>query len=243
MKAEHRKELQTNALADRLGRFVQNMKSTTQSSSVLVWVIIILVLAGLVGLWLYWRSSSKNARSLTWVTLDNLSARAEGGTLGLTEEIRTEATRKELQGIIDNSSSPKSAAMMARLKLAEINLQPRGLDLLPRFGLTNEALANLKKARDEFDQIAEDSDKGSPWKPQALLNKARALEGLAVEDLKNLKEAGKVYEEVAGEFPDTAAGKEAARRAKEFKDKSQREKLEKFYTELRDQLHVGSEKK
>ena len=64
-----------------------------------------------------------------------------------------------------------------------------------------------------------------------------------MEDLKNLKEAGKVYEEVAGEFPDTAAGKEAARRAKEFKDKSQREKLEKFYTELRDQLHVGSEKK
>ena len=39
MKAEHRRELNTNALADRMGRLVQGMKQPSQGGSVVLWVI------------------------------------------------------------------------------------------------------------------------------------------------------------------------------------------------------------
>ena len=45
MKAEKRHQLQRNALADRMGRLFETMKSSPRSSSTLVWAFIIVTLA------------------------------------------------------------------------------------------------------------------------------------------------------------------------------------------------------
>ena len=42
MKAEHRKELQTNVLADSIGRFWLSLKAAPSSTTIAVWVFILL---------------------------------------------------------------------------------------------------------------------------------------------------------------------------------------------------------
>src|SRR5439155_760154 len=69
MKAEHRKELQTNALADRMGRFVQRIKTRPKRGPVL-WIAagaIVLVLLGIV-MWM--RGQRQRENSVLWLLLD-----------------------------------------------------------------------------------------------------------------------------------------------------------------------------
>jgi hypothetical protein len=86
MKAEHRKELQTNVLADRMGRLVQGMRSGGQSTSAVAWFLIVLA----VGVFLAWYfASGPSAQSAAWVKLyedtnpEDLenAAKSEPGTL------------------------------------------------------------------------------------------------------------------------------------------------------------------
>ena len=56
MKAEHRKELQTNALADHLGRFIQNLKSKPSAATVYVAggvVLVVVIILGVLSLLQY----------------------------------------------------------------------------------------------------------------------------------------------------------------------------------------------
>src|SRR5262249_32871518 len=68
MKAEHRKELQTNALADRIGKFLQGLKARPSSSSTIIWVFIILA-----GGWWYFSRASERSRSEQWRMIDEVS--------------------------------------------------------------------------------------------------------------------------------------------------------------------------
>ena len=62
MKAEHRKELQTNALADRMGRFFQRMKARPRKKSVFLWFVVILVVV-VAGGYLWVRSKKSSAHT------------------------------------------------------------------------------------------------------------------------------------------------------------------------------------
>ena len=62
MKAEHRKELQTNALADRLGRLLQGVQSKPSSGVVLFGGLIVLAVAILLG-WRYYYTARARSRS------------------------------------------------------------------------------------------------------------------------------------------------------------------------------------
>src|SRR5438270_731981 len=53
MKAAHRKVLETNALADRMGRLLDNVKSGPKSASVVAWIFVILALV-LFAAWQYY---------------------------------------------------------------------------------------------------------------------------------------------------------------------------------------------
>jgi tetratricopeptide (TPR) repeat protein len=229
MKAEHRKELQTNALADRIGRFIQGMKTRTQANSIMIWVVV-LVVAALIGVWWLISRANKNSRSQMWVNLDTISTPSRDMPLDVNHN-PYKKTVEDLEEIVEKYPGTK-AALIARFDLARINLRNRGLDLLA--DNTKEALANLDKARREYTKLAEEYKDDPQWAARAKLGLAQIAETRAVEDLKNLDKAAKLYEEVANDYGDTAAGMEARERAKDFKDKTKREAIERFYKDLKD---------
>ena len=89
MKAEHRKELQTNTLADHIGRWIQGlrqgMKATPTPSTLVVMIFVFLALVVFVG-WRYYSSSEQRKRSHLWLELD---------------EARSLALKSSLQVVID----------------------------------------------------------------------------------------------------------------------------------------------
>src|SRR5262245_11523613 len=52
MKAQHRRELHTNLLADRMGRLVRNVQSAPKSTSIILWSFVVLA-AGTFIIWEY----------------------------------------------------------------------------------------------------------------------------------------------------------------------------------------------
>src|SRR5271169_6126811 len=65
MKAEHRRELHTNALADHMGRMVQRMK-TKPNRRAFLWIALgVLVLAGLIG-YNFYRANQITTMSRLW---------------------------------------------------------------------------------------------------------------------------------------------------------------------------------
>jgi hypothetical protein len=227
MKAEHRKELRTNALADRIGRFIQGVKTRTQANYLMIWGTLAVVVAGFV-IWYFINRSNKNARSELWVELDSVAVPAS--TMPIDKDHDPYKKRvSELEDIIENHKGTKQA-LIARFELARINLRNLGLDLLaddPRF-----ALANLEKAKREYTKLAEDYKDEPQWAAQARLGLAQIAETRAIQDLSKLDDAVKLYEQVAQEYPKTAAGMEAQQRVKEFKDSKKRAAIEQFYKDL-----------
>src|SRR5438270_12081293 len=69
MKAEHRHQLQTNLLADRMGRLYQSVKSTPRNTSTMVWVFMLLALATL-ALWQYWGHATQTESSAQWIDVN-----------------------------------------------------------------------------------------------------------------------------------------------------------------------------
>jgi len=227
MKAEHRKELRTNALADRIGRFIQGVKTKTQANYLMIWGTLAVVVAGVV-VWFFINRWNKNSRSELWVELDTVPAPA--GNMPIDPKHNPyKTTEADLEEIIENHQGTKQA-MIARFRLAQINLRDRGLDLLaddPRL-----ALANLEKAKREYTKLAEDYKDEPQWAARARLSLAQIAETRAVQDLDKLDDAVKLYEQVAQEYPKTAAGMEAQQRVKEFKDPKKRAAIEEFYKDL-----------
>src|SRR5947209_2645787 len=70
MKAEHRKELQTNILADRMGRLVQGMKlGGPKPTSLVLWVLAGLALGTVLFYW-YYSGSVRSSRSHLWFAVE-----------------------------------------------------------------------------------------------------------------------------------------------------------------------------
>src|SRR5437899_1174883 len=80
MKAEHRKELQTNTLADHIGRWIQGlrhgMKAKPAPSTLVVMIFVFLALVVFVG-WRYYSSSQQRKRSHLWLELDEARSLAD----------------------------------------------------------------------------------------------------------------------------------------------------------------------
>jgi flagellar basal body-associated protein FliL len=236
MKAEHRKELQTNALADRIGRFFTGLRSSTRSSSLFLWLVIILLAGGALTAWILINRGNKKARSEMLVTMDNLPTQEElnqamrfhsGGKGELLEE-----TEDKLNAIIDKYPGTP-AALQARFYLAQIDYQARGLDQLMTPGKGKSAVDSLKKARKSYEQLGEDCKDDPYWEPKALLPVAKIVETLAVDNIDNLDKARDLYADLAQKYPDSSQGKEAKRRLKELKDSDQLAEIKKFYADLK----------
>jgi hypothetical protein len=232
MKAEHRKELQTNALADRIGRFLTGLRDRSRSNWVLIWVIALGVVLAVV-FWIWKNKENKAARSEVLVTMDNLPSLADiqrslefhSGQRGLADKVE-----ENLEKVIDKWRGT-NAALEARFYLAGIDFSAKGLGGLTPGGSMKQALKDLKEARTKYETLAEDVQ-GDPFRePQALLAIAKIVETLTLEDDAHLDKARRLYEQLAEKYPNSAQGKEAAQRAKQLRDKEQFQAIKKFYTE------------
>jgi tetratricopeptide (TPR) repeat protein len=186
MKAEHRKELRTNVLADTLGRAIQGVKRGPSRNTVLVGSLVLLAVA-LFGVWWYFSASAAENDSNRWVQLDSLAT---------PEQLEKFTEDKDLQ---DSAQVRVANFMLARLKLSQ------GLrDLVG--SLRSRALEDIRKAAQTYEKLAADSRTPALLQQEALLGAAKAYEALG-----ELPTAKGFYQKLKDSHPDSTFGKDAAR--------------------------------
>jgi hypothetical protein len=213
MKAEHRKELQTNALADRMGRVIQKMKQRPSRGSFLTVVLVIfVVLAGIFFLWR--RSRAAEQAAAAWV---DFSRTQEKQTLELVMD--------KLEPV-----QPR-VARLADIQLAWIDLYENGIKMMavdPR-----RAAANIKLAKGRYERLLPDLKDDPVLAPEAHYALAVAEESLAVDDpVTHLSAARELYNAVAKDYPKSAHAKLAEKRAKQLSNSEERARIERFYNAL-----------
>ena len=223
MKAEHRRDLHTNLLADRMGRLVQGMRSSPKTTSVLVWAFIVLAVGTYV-FWQYAASATQTERSALWEQLDEASHNpATGGPKALAD------LAHEHRGSIP--------ARTAEFERARLSFQQG------QAGLTSHAreyaVGQLEQARDLYAKLAKECADSPLLRQEALMGVAKAKEslvGLATPDdpKKDLEDALAAYRDLAAllkDHPDSFLARAAAERAQEIE--ANLSGVEGFYAELK----------
>jgi hypothetical protein len=190
MKAEHRKELQTNVLADHMGRFLKSMRSGPQSTSIGVWVILALVV-GIVVAWQYFRSRTPPP----WTELYSVN------------ELSGNALDKKVDDITKkNHGTP--LARVARFEKAR-DLLRRGQEELCAQPTVARDL--LEKASALYEQLALETTSEPPLAQEALMGVAQAEETRG-----DLKRAREFYGKLAEAYPKSVLGELAKKNADEL---------------------------
>jgi hypothetical protein len=185
MKAEHRKELHTNALAHRLGQAFEGMKGGPSRSTLLLSGLVLLIVV-LVATWYFLHLSSQATSSALWMEWSNLSS----------PDQLEEFTRKaDVQGT--------TQGRLARFKLARLQL-PRGLRNLA--AVRDRALEDIKAGAQTYEQLVGETRDLPNLQQEALLGAAKGYEALG-----DLARARGFYKQLADSHPDSDLGKEAAR--------------------------------
>jgi hypothetical protein len=208
MKAQHRKELQTNALADRLGRILQSAKTGPSRTAVVIWSLVLLAAAILLG----------------WFGYDHYTKKENSAENRELEEASTRDKYKEIADAHPNTP----AGRIARIMYARLSLRD-GLDHLYA-GLPDDRAAakkNIEEARDTYDRLAKDCKDSPLLAQECLMGAAKARESLG-----EFNEALANYQQLAREHTDSYLGKEAESRAQALSDHEKRARIEEFYQEM-----------
>jgi hypothetical protein len=237
MKAEHRKQLQTNVLADRMGRFVQTLKQRPRKRTLLYVALGIAVVVTIVVI-LRIRTRGAEEESRRWVMLDN------GNRLYLDElaGVQVSEDGQRITVPYEWKYGKMNVGKAARLEYVWFTFWDDGVKLLA--ARPENALRSINFARNLYAKLAEDNCKGDPvWEPESRYCIAVAEECFAVLDRKYLDSARTKYAEVAKQFPNSAAGKRAEQRAEILKEKSATlERARKFYADLERDLGIDAKK-
>ncbi len=224
MKAEHRKELHTNYLADRMGRLVQGMRSGPQSTgSTVAWVLISLTIGTIV----VWYVTAMNSnRSPLWVKFEE------------------DATQRNLAGLekLTRDYPGTLPARASRFEIARVNLQSGLANLYS--SQRDSAISQIKNAKRLYGELVKECAGDPILAPQALIGAAKAEEALVgipkgdnpAESEESLDKALGYYEELVKNYPKSFLAKTAQERidnlGKTANDPA-REAAEKFYQEMR----------
>ncbi|MFO0878813.1 MAG: hypothetical protein U0840_15835 [Gemmataceae bacterium] len=187
MKAEERKALETNVLADELGKAIRGLKKGPPLALLLYSGLAVLLLLGFF-LFRYFWSSSGAAISERWVQVDSIV---------FPEQIEEYLKESDLKG------TPQAGVVgfkEARLKLTQ------GIrDLGANFP---QAKKNLEEGTELYEKLLT-----SKLTTQSSLLHQEALWGAAKgsESLGDLDKATGFYSKLAKEYPASAMGKDAAR--------------------------------
>jgi tetratricopeptide (TPR) repeat protein len=192
MKAEHRKELMTNTLAQTLEHTVQRFKEGPSKNTVLV---VVLVVLGVV-LFLVWHWFAENAReadSARWVQWDSMVAPVQ--LENFLKEKNVEGTEQALL----------TGYLEARRRLYD-GVQDLGFN-------SKTATDDLIKARDLYEKLSKESSKQPVLEQEALLGAGRACESLGDYD-----RARGFYDNLVKKYPDSARGQTAQKRLAQLND-------------------------
>jgi hypothetical protein len=183
MKAEHRKELQTNALADRLGKAIQGIKEGPSRGTVLfIGVIAAAIL--LYGAFRYFANSSEAANSARWLLLDEISS---------TAQLDSFVKEKDVQDTMPGR--------VGRFQLARTNL----LEGIRKLGFSRSSgIDAIQEAATLYEKLIDESSKVPLLQQQALMGAAKANEALG-----DLDKARGFYQKLAQSHKDSVLGKEA----------------------------------
>jgi hypothetical protein len=224
MKAQQRKQLEKNELADRLVRWWRGDPEHKSKSSPIWWAVLGLIALAVIlyVAWHYYSKSALEKRSIAWADVD----------------LATENSK--LEEIAENNRGTEPA-WAAKAQLARAALQ-KGLDELGSDALRSGAVANIEKARDWYGQLAKDATGDIELQREAALGMAKAEEALiGIPKAENSQEmrgtvakALELYKEVSSKYADSIQGKEAAKRTAEIE--ANKDKIEAFYTELNKSL-------
>jgi hypothetical protein len=207
MKAQQRHQLHTNVLADRVGRFLNEMKSTRKTTSTVVWSLVLVALASL-GVWQYAAHATQTQSSALWSELDEATHDPLSG-------------QRELATLAD--SNPGSfAGRTARFQMARLYFQ-WSQDAFAPFART-EAIKRVELARKEYEKLQTECADSPLLAQEAMMGVAKADEwliGVSPDNAeKDLDKAVASYVKLAEKFPKSDLGKTAADRAKTLREHS-----------------------
>lgn len=183
MKAEHRKELQTNVLADHLGKAIQGIKDGP-SRGTMIFVGVVALAGLLIFVWWYFWSTSQAADSARWTTWDGLT---------------TPAALDSFAQNKDNQNTTQGR--VARFQIARLSLRA-GLRELG--SARAAALENIRKAAQTYEALANESSELPLLQQEALLGAGKANEALG-----EVEKAKGYYKKLADSHPDSPFGKDA----------------------------------
>jgi hypothetical protein len=232
MKAEHRKELQTNTLADWLGRTIQRLKEGPSRPFLyflgLVALVVVLFLA-----WGYFSRSSEETTSARWLEWDGaltvedleefiyepgaLMAAIDNPTEQqkadkITERRRTSAELIEGEdGNFNKNNRGTIQHRVARAQLARLFLLQGSRDIGSRnVGPHDLGYANLNNALKIYKKLIDETSDTPQLQQEALTGAAKACEALQGK----LDDARTYYKRLAEEHKNSARGKQAAQSLK-----------------------------
>jgi tetratricopeptide (TPR) repeat protein len=186
MKAEHRKELMTNTLANRLGEAVQTMKEGPSRGTIFVLAAVgVIVILALV--WRYLATSGEESDSAQWLKWDSLAT---------PEQLKAFVENKEIEG--------QAQGRLARLEEARRSLH-EGLRQLGNAGTRKKALEELKGAAGLYDKLAQECADKPLLHQQVLMGAAKANESLG-----EVEQARKYYQQLQDKYGKSVFGQEAA---------------------------------
>jgi hypothetical protein len=219
MKAEHRKELQTNALAEGIARFVGGVKAGPSRAGLLVWGLLALVVVVFLA-WRYFSSAHLEQVSHQWSKVDDAGEQLAGAK----DMNQVEEALKEI-GQIAASQAGTPAARALRFQEARARLR-LGLERLYSVSDRKSARENLEKAATIYEELSRTSDSPLLWQ-EAMLMSAKARESLG-----QVGDAVDKYRLLTERAKDSVAGKEAAQRLEYLSDPANRKRVEEFYAEM-----------
>jgi hypothetical protein len=209
MKAEHhRKELQTNLLADRLGRAVQGL-TQAPSRSTMIYVGLAALVVLLILAWRWFSASSEASSSERWRRLDEV-------VFG--EQLDGFLQDREVQG--------SRQGLVARFKEARRLLQD-GLHDLGDNDTRARATDNIRKATEAYEALLKESLPAPLLQQEALWGAAKGYEALG-----KLDNARSFYERLTREHGNSALGKDAAKALARLDDPNNKQDLEDLAREL-----------
>jgi hypothetical protein len=171
MKAEHRKELQTNVLADRMGKFLQGASSTSGA----VWALLGIVIVVGVAYW-WWTTRAANRISAAWIDYWDHRQSAES-----------------LEDVMQREKGT-AAERAARLSRADF-LYDEGYKALFTAKGPQGAKAHFEEAARIYKELGDNPGDSREVTIRALIGQAKAHESLASLGKEgSLEEARRLYE-------------------------------------------------
>jgi len=212
MKAEQRKALQTNTLANTLGTLNQKFKEgVSRNTLIVVGAIVVVVL--LVWTWRHFAARSQSLNAQLWLRWDRLGD--PEGMEQVTKELAkndqlpvSSSERKELVDLTRLEDFTKKnpgtlQARMANFQRARLALYD-GLRDLGMLSDRDRALKSLETAADTYQKLINESSDVPLLYQEALLNCGKAYESLG-----KINDAMGFYKRLQDQYPKSEYGKTA----------------------------------